>query len=354
MDGSELLEFYEFLFSGVRTKIIFDSFLCACYYCDIFKEMTAMNSIAFLFPGQGSQYVGMGKDIHDQYPSARGVFEKAEEITGLPLKQLCFTGPMENLTLTANLQPAVTTLNLAILACLEEKGVKPDWVAGHSLGEYSALFAARVISLEDTIRLVKTRGALMDQAAQKNPGAMAAIMGLSPKILEEIISTLKKEGAIGTANFNTPEQTVISGTKSLIEKASQQVTQAGGKAIPLAVSGAWHSPLMAEAIEAFKKVLDDVPFNAPACALVLNVTGKPEKDPFKIKEIMAQQIGQPVRWAEAVNYLMIQGVSQFVEVGPKKVLLGLVRKCLPKDYTYQAYNVEDLKSLDTYLAAENN
>jgi [acyl-carrier-protein] S-malonyltransferase len=354
MDGSELLQFYEFLYSGVRTKIIFDSFLCFCYYCDVFKEMTAMNPKAFLFPGQGSQYVGMGKDIHDLYTSAREIFEKAKEVTGLPLEKLCFSGPMEDLTLTANLQPAVTTVNLSILACLKEKGIKPDWVAGHSLGEYSALFAAGVISLEDTIRLVWTRGALMDQAAAKNPGAMAAIMGLSSKTLEEIISTLAREGAIGTANFNTPEQTVISGAKSLIEKASQQVAQAGGKAIPLPVSGAWHSPLMEEAMEAFKKVLDAVPFNAPACALVLNVTGKPEKDPFKIKKIMAQQIGQPVRWMEAVNTLMTQGVSRFVEVGPKKVLLGLVRKCLPKDYTYQAYNVEDLKSLEAYLAAEKN
>ena len=252
------------------------------------------------------------------------------------------------------MQPAVTTVNLAVLACLEEKGVKPDWVAGHSLGEYSALYAAGVLSLEDTLRLVKTRGDLMDQAARKNPGAMAAIIGLASETLENILWVLGQEGAIGAANYNTPDQTVISGTKALIEKACQQVTQAGGKAIPLAVSGAWHSPLMEEALEGFKKVLASVQFNSPTCALLLNVTGKPENDPLKIKEIMGQQIGQTVHWTELVNNLMAQRVSRFVEVGPKKVLLGLVRKCLPKDYAYQAYNVEDLKSLDAFLAAQKN
>lgn len=311
-----------------------------------------MRSQAFLFPGQGSQSVGMGKEIYERHDSAMKIFETAEKITGMPLKELCFNGPMEDLTLTVNLQPAVTTVNLAVLVCLEENGVKPDSVAGHSLGEYSALYAAGVVSLEDTFRLVKARGALMDQAAEKNPGSMAAIMGLSPDILGEILSTLKKEGAIGAANFNTPEQTVISGAKALVEKASQQVSQAGGKAIPLPVSGAWHSPLMEEAREAFKKVLDSVSFNPPICTLMLNVTGKPEKDPDKIKEIMGQQIGQSVRWTEVVDSLKAQGITRFVEVGPKKVLLGLIRKCLPKDYAYQAYNVEDQKSLDAFLAAE--
>jgi [acyl-carrier-protein] S-malonyltransferase len=313
-----------------------------------------MNQMVFLFPGQGSQYVGMGKEIHDHYPAARDLFIQAEEITGYPLRDLCFNGPLEQLTLTINLQPAITAVNLATLACMEEKGLIPQATAGHSLGEYSALYCAGVIGLEDTFRLVKARGGLMDQAAGKNPGAMAAIMGLTRETLEAILSELGREGAIGAANYNTPDQTVISGTKALIEKACQKAAQSGGKAVPLAVSGAWHSPLMQEAGEAFKEVLSSVKFNPPRNTIFLNVTGKAETDSTKIKEIMASQIGQPVRWVDLVGNLMGQGVSRFVEVGPKKVLLGLVRKCLPRDYAYRSYNVEDLKSLDALVAAEKN
>jgi [acyl-carrier-protein] S-malonyltransferase len=310
-----------------------------------------MAATAFLFPGQGSQYVGMGREIHDQYPTARGVFERAESLLDLPLRKLCFEGPLEELTLTRNLQPAVTAVNLAALAVLEDLGHLPAAAAGHSLGEYSALYAARVISLEDTLKLVKVRGALMDQAAQKYPGAMAAVIGLSPEQLDSILAGLQSQGAIGAANFNTPEQTVISGSQPLVEEAGRRVTAQGGKAVPLAVSGAWHSPLMREALESFQKALDAVPFQPPQCPIYLNVTGNTVQDPGRIKQIMGRQMGSSVRWVNIVQQLREDGFSRFLEVGPKKVLLGLLKKCLPKEFAYTASNVEDLKSLQAFITA---
>jgi [acyl-carrier-protein] S-malonyltransferase len=310
-----------------------------------------MAGTAFLFPGQGSQYVGMGLEIHDQVPAAREVFERAEALLEMPLRRLCFEGPLDELTLTRNLQPAVTAVDLGILEALKGLGYAPAAVAGHSLGEYSALYAAGVLSLEDTLKLVKSRGALMDQAAQKYPGAMAAFMGLSAEKLEALLAGLQSRGAIGSANFNTPEQTVISGSKDLVEEASRLAAEQGAKAVPLAVSGAWHSPLMQEALEAFQQVLAPVVFQAPRCPVYLNVTGQAEKDPVRIKEIMGRQIGSSVRWVQIVQALKEDGFTQFLEVGPKKVLLGLVRKCLPKDFPYTGANVEDLKSLQAFTAA---
>jgi [acyl-carrier-protein] S-malonyltransferase len=310
-----------------------------------------MAGTAFLFPGQGSQYVGMGREIHDQYPAAREVFDRAETLLDLPLRKLCFEGPLDKLTLTRNLQPAVTTVDLAALAVLEDLGFRPTAVAGHSLGEYSALYAARVISLEDTLELVKIRGALMDQAAQKYPGAMAAVMGLSPEQLDSILAGLQPQGAIGAANFNTPEQTVISGSTPLVEEACRRVAEQGGKAIPLAVSGAWHSPLMREALEAFQEVLAGVTFQPPHCPIYLNLTGNTVQVPEQIKEIMGRQMGSSVRWVNMVQQMRDDGITRFLEVGPKKVLLGLVKKCLPKEFAYTASNVEDVKTFQAFREA---
>ena len=228
-----------------------------------------MAGTAFLFPGQGSQYVGMGREIYDQYPAAREVFDRAETLLDLPLRKLCFEGPLEELTLTRNLQPAVTAVNLAALAVLEDLGYRPAAVAGHSLGEYTALYAARVISLEDTLKLVKIRGASWTRRLKNIRAPWRPLWAMSPEQLDSILAGLQAQGAIGAANFNTPEQTVISGSKALVEEVCRRVAGQGGKAIPLAVSGAWHSPLMQEALESFQEVLAAVAFQPPQCPIYL-------------------------------------------------------------------------------------
>ena len=225
-----------------------------------------MTQIAFIFPGQGSQYVGMGQDLVEADPGARELFELAEKTSGLPLRKLCFTGPMEELTLTVNLQPAVTVVNLCLFRALAKAGVLPAAVCGHSLGEYSALYAAGVLSAGDTIAAVAERGRLMHREAEKYPGAMAAVIGLTPEKLKGLVHPLTKEGPIALANFNTPEQTVISGAPEMVARAGNLAKAEGAKVIPLKVSGAWHSPLMMGANGDFAAFMDTLKFQAPGAA----------------------------------------------------------------------------------------
>jgi [acyl-carrier-protein] S-malonyltransferase len=310
-----------------------------------------MSSIAFLFPGQGSQYVGMGQDLFNADSEARQLFELAENTTGLPLKRLCFMGPMEELTLTVNLQPAVTVVNLCLYRALAAANVTPAAVCGHSLGEYSALFAAGVLSAGDTLAAVRERGRLMHREAQKYPGAMAAVIGLTPEKLKGLVQPFTQEGPIALANFNTPEQTVISGAPEIVARAGNAAKAEGAKVIPLKVSGAWHSPLMMGANADFGAFMDTLNFQAPHIPLYLNATAAPETNPKILRASMGAQLTSPVRWAELIVNLKAAGIDTWVEVGPKNVLTGLVRKILPTEPKESFHNVENRESLEKFLAA---
>jgi [acyl-carrier-protein] S-malonyltransferase len=310
-----------------------------------------MAIVAFLFPGQGSQYVGMGQDLFEADSGARELFDLAEETTGLPLKRLCFAGPMEELTLTVNLQPAVTVVNLCLFRALTKAGVKPAAVCGHSLGEYSALYAAGVLSAGDTIAATAERGRLMHREAQKYPGAMAAVIGLTPEKLKGLVHPLTKEGPIALANFNTPVQTVISGAPEMVARAGNLAKAEGAKVVPLKVSGAWHSPLMEEATRDFAAFMAKLEFRAPRLPLYLNATAATETAPGALRTAMGAQLTSPVRWAELIVNMKAAGVDTWVEVGPKNVLKGLVRKILPEEPTESFHNVENQESLAKFLAA---
>ena len=307
-----------------------------------------MKKIAFLFPGQGSQSVGMGKDMFEEYDDVKACFQAAEKITGLPVSSLCFEGPMAALTETVNLQPAVTTVNLALLAVLAREGIAPHVSAGHSLGEYSALCAAGIVSPDDALRLVFKRGELMHREATRHQGAMSAIIGLPIETVRDLVAQVT-DGIVAVANHNAEKQIVITGSPEPVKKVSALAAAEGAKAIPLKVSGAWHSRLIQGAEADFREFLGAVSFHPPTSGVIHNVTADRMDDPDQIRNLMAEQLCSPVRWYDSVLKLMAEHVDVFVEIGPGKVLTGLVRKTLPKDYPCTIYNVNDMKSLGAFL-----
>ncbi|MGB3225703.1 MAG: ACP S-malonyltransferase [Desulforhopalus sp.] len=289
--------------------------------------------IAVLFPGQGSQYLGMGQEFVNADTESASLLAMAESTCELNLGALSTNGPMEELTRATNLQPAITITNLICWQALKKVlngGATVSCFAGHSLGEYSALYAAGVINAEDTMRLVSKRGALMEREGTINPGGMRAVLGLDIDTIEEVISNYQGPGDVTAANHNTPDQIVISGSLHALDEVSKVAEEKGGKVIPLNVSVANHSPLVAGAVPDFAEFLENIEFKKPEVPVYFNLSAAKETDIGNIKEIMANQIASRVRWCETIEAMLSEGVDTFIEVGPKTVLKGLIRKIVPK------------------------
>ncbi len=279
----------------------------------------------FLFPGQGSQFVGMGQDLFAAFPEARDVFEQAENVLGTAFSSLCFAGPEETLTDTINAQPAILTHSIAVLRVMRSQipNLVPVFVAGHSLGEFSALVAAGALGFKDGLRLVRERGRVMKQAGQASPGAMAAVLGLDQAALEVVCS----ETGATIANYNAPGQIVISGDRDSIQRASDAARARGARRIvPLAVTIASHSKWMESAAQEFEAAVAGVPLREPAVPVISNVTALPMHTLGEIRVEMVKQLTCPVQWIKSIQYMIDQGVSHFVEIGPKDVLAGLCRR----------------------------
>ncbi len=297
--------------------------------------------IGFLFPGQGAQSVGMGKELAEEFEIVDNYFDRAENILDLDLKRICFEGPEYDLKLTENTQPAVFALSTAISQIIQDKGIKPSLLAGHSLGEYSALTAAESIDFSENLRLVRERGKAMEEALPAGLGSMAAVIGMDEEVLEEICSHIN--GVCEIANYNTPRQYVISGEKEAINSAIEKCNKEGAKkVIELPVSGPFHSSLMEPAEGRMKDVLEKTDISKPKVPLVANVTAELTTDPQDIRKNLLAQLTNSVRWSESIEVMKREGIDTFIEVGPGRVLKGLLRRI---DRSLDCYSTNTPKKL---------
>ena len=304
--------------------------------------------IAFLFPGQGSQYAGMGRELAEQFDAARRAFDDADAALGFSLSKLCFEGPAEDLQLTANTQPAILTVSAAVAAVLRHKGVGADYVAGHSLGEYSALVATGSISLPDAVRTVRRRGQYMQEAVPPGAGAMAALLGLDPALVGTVCREAAQGEVVSAANFNSPGQVVIAGTADAVGRALALAKGRGAKrAIPLKVSAPFHCALMQPAQDRLACDLDVLAIQDPQVPLVSNVDAGLVQSAVAVRDVLKRQVTSPVLWEQSMRLLLKHGVELFVEVGPGKVLVGLMRQI---EHQAECLNVEDVRSLNELLA----
>lgn len=306
-----------------------------------------MSKLAFLFPGQASQYPGMGKDLAANFPESRAVFEEADAALGFPISKLCFEGSEEELKLTENTQPAILTVSVAAYRALAGRGIEPDFAAGHSLGEYSALVAAGALEFSTAVKLVRQRGRYMQEAVPPGEGAMAAILGLSPADVAEVCKKAANGDVVSPANLNSPEQTVIAGTAAAVKRAVEIASQAGAKrAVILSVSAPFHCASLMPAQRRLEPDLRAAKFSNLRFPLITNVDAESITSGDEARESLLRQVTMPVRWLESVREMIEQGVNIFVEVGPGKVLSGLLRQI---DRSVRCFNVEDAASLQATI-----